>query len=93
VHTAIPGFTTLDQLQTDLDVLRDPTLTDDEKRSLEAPKLAGFFCQGCDQCLDPCWENSRFRADAFFMYAHAYRKSRSRAGAAARTRPAGVSLR
>jgi predicted aldo/keto reductase-like oxidoreductase len=74
VHTAIPGFTTLDQLQTDLDVLRDSNLTDDEKRSLEAPKLAGFFCQGCDQCLDPCLGRLPIpELMRSFMYAHAYR--------------------
>jgi predicted aldo/keto reductase-like oxidoreductase len=74
VQTAIPGFTTLDQLQTDLEVLRDPTLTDDEKRSLEAPKLVGFFCQGCDQCLDPCLGNLPIpELMRSFMYAHAYR--------------------
>ena len=74
VHTAIPGFTTLDQLQADLEVLRDPTLTDDDKRSLEAPKLAGLFCQGCGECLDPCLQRlpipDLMRS---FMYAHAYR--------------------
>lgn len=74
VHTAIPGFTTLEQLQTDLEVLRDPTLTDDDKRSLEAPKLVGFFCQGCGECLDPCLAHlpipDLMRS---FMYAHAYR--------------------
>jgi uncharacterized protein len=74
VHTAIPGFTTLDQLQTDLEVLHDPTLTDDDKRSLEAPKVVGFFCQGCGECLDPCLEKlpipDLMRS---FMYAHAYR--------------------
>ena len=74
VHTAIPGFTTLDQLQADLEVLRDPTLTDDDKRSLEAPKLVGFFCQGCDQCLDPCLEKLPIpELMRSFMYAHAYR--------------------
>ncbi|HJX54841.1 MAG TPA: aldo/keto reductase [Polyangia bacterium] len=74
VHTAIPGFTTLDQLQTDLEVLRDPTLTDEEKRSLEAPKLAGFFCQGCGECLDPCLEKLPIpELMRSFMYAHAYR--------------------
>jgi len=74
VHTAIPGFTTFDQLQANLDVLRDPTLTDDEKRSLEEPKVVGFFCQGCDKCLEPCVQNlpipDLMRS---FMYAHAYR--------------------
>ena len=74
VHTTIPGFTTFDQLQTDLAVLRDPTLNDEERQSLEAPKLVGFFCQGCDQCLEPCVQNlpipDLMRS---FMYAHAYR--------------------
>jgi predicted aldo/keto reductase-like oxidoreductase len=74
VHTAVPGFSTFDQMQTDLEVLRDPLLTDDEKRSLDAPKLVGFFCQGCDKCLDPCTKNlpipDLMRS---FMYAHAYR--------------------
>jgi len=92
VHTAIPGFTTLDQLQADLEVLRDPTLTDDDKRSLEAPKLAGLFCQGCGECLDPCLQRlpipDLMRS---FMYAHAYRKPPGRTGASARTRSAGFS--
>jgi hypothetical protein len=74
VHTAIPGFTTFDQLQTDLAVLHDPALTDDDKRSLEAPKLVGFFCQGCGECLEPCLAKlpipDLMRS---FMYAHAYR--------------------
>ena len=74
VHTAVPGFTTLDQLQADLEVLRDPALTEGEKQSLEAPKLVGFFCQGCDQCLGPCVQNLPIaELMRSFMYAHAYR--------------------
>jgi len=74
VHTAIPGFSTLEQLQTDLEVLRNPTLIEDEKRSLEAPKVVGFFCQGCDQCLEPCLQKLPIpELMRSFMYAHAYR--------------------
>jgi aryl-alcohol dehydrogenase-like predicted oxidoreductase len=74
VHTAIPGFTTLDQLQTDLEVLKDPVLTDDDSKSLSAPKVAGFFCQGCEKCLDPCPEHLPIpELMRSYMYAHAYR--------------------
>ncbi len=73
-HTAIPGFTTLEQLQLDLEVLREPALTDDDRKALEPVKVAGFYCQGCEQCRGPC------KADLpipelmrSYMYAHAYR--------------------
>jgi predicted aldo/keto reductase-like oxidoreductase len=74
VHTAIPGFTTLEQLQADLEVLREPTLSPDEAQSLEPQKLAGLYCQGCQQCLEPCREHlpipDLMRS---YMYGHAYR--------------------
>ena len=75
VHTAIPGFTTLDQLQADLEVLRDPVLTPEEKLSLEDPqKVAGLYCQGCEQCLSPCPEHLPI-PDIMrsYMYGYAYR--------------------
>ncbi len=77
VHTAILGFTAFDQLQSDLEVLRDPVMTDAELRSLEPPVAslpAHFYCHGCQSCRGPC------RADLpvpelmrSYMYAHAYR--------------------
>jgi predicted aldo/keto reductase-like oxidoreductase len=75
VHTAIPGFTTLDQLQADLEVLRDPTLAPEDQLSLVEPqKVAGLYCQGCEQCLSPCVQNlpipDLMRS---YMYSHAYR--------------------
>jgi predicted aldo/keto reductase-like oxidoreductase len=74
VHTAIPGFTTLEQLQIDLDVLRDPVMTDEEKASLEPPKVAGFYCQGCESCRGPCPEGLPIpELMRSYMYAHAYR--------------------
>ena len=75
VHTAIPGFSTLDQLQADLEVLRDPVLSPDEKRSLDDPqKVAGLYCQGCEQCLSPCPEHLPI-PDIMrsYMYGYAYR--------------------
>ena len=74
VHTTIPGFTTLDQLQVDLAVLEHPELTDEDRAALEPPKLTGFYCQGCEACRGGCRSDlavpELMRA---FMYAHAYR--------------------
>jgi len=75
VHTAIPGFTTLEQLQSDLEVLHDPALSPEDNLSLEEPqKVAGLFCQSCEQCLSPCAEHlpipDLMRS---YMYGHAYR--------------------
>ena len=74
VHTAIPGFTTVDQLALDLEVLREPNFTDEDKRKLEPAKVSGFFCQGCEQCKGPCPEGLPIpELMRGFMYAHAYR--------------------
>lgn len=73
-HTAIPGFTTLEQLQTNLEVLRGPELTEEDRKALEPPKVSGFYCQGCEQCRGPCPADlpipDLMRS---YMYAHAYR--------------------
>ncbi|HEY3359934.1 MAG TPA: aldo/keto reductase [Polyangia bacterium] len=76
VHTAIPGFTTADQLALDLEVLRHPTLTDADLKSLQRPAgaLAGFYCQGCERCLGQCREGLAVpEIMRSYMYAHAYR--------------------
>ena len=77
VHTAIPGFTTFDQLQDDLAVLHAPELTpaDDAKlRDQNDPKLAGLFCQGCQDCLEPCRMHLPIpELMRSYMYGHAYR--------------------
>jgi predicted aldo/keto reductase-like oxidoreductase len=57
IHTAVPGFTTFDQLETNLSVMADLRLTPEEEKYL---KLARFnhkdslFCQGCGTCLKQC---------------------------------------
>lgn len=79
VHTAIPGFTTFDQLQLDLEVLRDPKFTDADQKALAPPTAAtvtdaGFFCQGCEGCKGPCPKDLPIpELMRSYMYAHAYR--------------------
>jgi predicted aldo/keto reductase-like oxidoreductase len=75
VTTLIPGFTTFDQLETDLEVMTDITLTDDEAKSLELTgNEIGFYCQGCQICACSCPKNlpvpDLMRA---YMYAYGYR--------------------
>ncbi len=55
VHTAIPGFTTFDQMNTDLSVMEDLTLTETEKKDLKLQSsVEGLYCQGCEKCLPQC---------------------------------------
>ncbi len=57
VTTAIPGFTTFDQLQTDISVMENLNLTEPEKKELQLGAIdGGFYCQGCRQCLGQCPE-------------------------------------
>ncbi len=76
VHTAIPGFTTFDQMQEDLAVMADLALSEQEKRDLEhTPALqAGLYCQGCQACLPQCPHGlpipDLMRS---YMYAYGYR--------------------
>ena len=57
IHTAVPGFTTFDQLETNLSVMADLTLTLEEKKYLELARLnhkGSLYCQGCGDCLKQC---------------------------------------
>jgi uncharacterized protein len=74
VHTAIPGLTTFDQLQDDLAVLREPELTPADGDKLRDRKLAGLYCQGCEECLEPCRMHLPIpELMRGYMYGHAYR--------------------
>lgn len=75
VTTAIPGFTTFDQLETDVKVLRDLTLTEQEKKDLRlGVQTGGLYCQQCGTCLAQCPKAlpipSLMRG---YMYAYGYR--------------------
>jgi hypothetical protein len=55
VTTAIPGFTTFEQLNMDLAVMEDIRMTDAERLGLAAPvKTAGLYCQQCGTCTPQC---------------------------------------
>jgi uncharacterized protein len=74
VHTTIPGFTTLDQLQDELAVMREPAFTPADGEKLQEQKLAGLFCQGCEQCLEPCFQKLPIpELMRGYMYGHAYK--------------------
>lgn len=57
VHTAIPGFTAFDQMELDLSVMEDLTLTEKEKADLrlgEGETMAGLYCHQCGTCQGQC---------------------------------------
>jgi predicted aldo/keto reductase-like oxidoreductase len=76
VHATIPGFSNFDEMNIDLSVMDDLTLTDDELNDLKREKsYSGFFCQGCGQCLKQCRAElpipDLMRA---YMYVYGYRQ-------------------
>lgn len=55
VHTIVTGFTTFDQLELDLTVLKDFSLTKSERENLRRATLqSSFYCQGCGRCVSQC---------------------------------------
>jgi predicted aldo/keto reductase-like oxidoreductase len=77
VHTAIPGFTAFDQMELDLSVMGDLTLTAEEEADLklgEGKAYAGLYCQQCGTCQGQCPSNvdvpSLMRS---YMYAYGYK--------------------
>jgi len=75
VTTAIPGFTTFDQLKEDLTVMTDLKLTPQELKDLKlGEQVAGLYCQQCGQCVPGCPQGlpipSLMRS---YMYAYGYR--------------------
>jgi uncharacterized protein len=57
VCSAIPAFASHDELDEDLAVMRDLSLTPDEQRDLHAgglPGHRGLYCQQCARCVDQC---------------------------------------
>jgi predicted aldo/keto reductase-like oxidoreductase len=75
VSTIVPGFTTFDEMNVDIAVAENPSLTDSEKKDLErVASVSGLYCQGCRQCLGQCLEHlpipDLMRA---YMYTYAYR--------------------
>jgi len=51
-----PRMTTFDQLEEDLTVMTDLTLTEQELKDLKVDLHGGLYCQHCRQCLPGCRE-------------------------------------
>ncbi len=75
VHTVIPGFTTFDQMNLDLSIMEDMSLSDSEKKDLKLEaSLQGLYCLSCESCQSQCPRHlpipDIMRA---YMYAYGYR--------------------
>jgi len=77
IHTTVPGFTTFDQLESNLSIMADSDLTEDEEKSLAPPEASPqsrLYCRQCRTCSDQCPKSvdipTLMRS---YMYAYAYR--------------------
>jgi len=74
VTTTIPGMTDFDQLDLNVKILADITITESEKKDLMiAAAETGLYCTGCTKCLHTCTKSlpvpDLMRA---YMYAYGY---------------------
>ncbi|TAL62412.1 MAG: oxidoreductase [Bacteroidetes bacterium] len=74
INTAIPGMTDFDQLDLNVKLLSDITITGSEKKDLMLAKAEiGLYCTGCTKCLQMCSKklpvSDLMRA---YMYAYGY---------------------
>jgi predicted aldo/keto reductase-like oxidoreductase len=75
VTTAIPGFTTFDQLKEDWSIVTDIAITPQELKDLHfGEQVAGLYCQQCGQCVAGCPKSLPI-PDLMrgYMYAYGYR--------------------
>jgi predicted aldo/keto reductase-like oxidoreductase len=75
VSTIIAGFTTFDQMNMNLSIMKDLALTKTERENLRrATLLSGLYCQGCGECVSQCADQlpipDLMRA---YMYVYGYR--------------------
>jgi predicted aldo/keto reductase-like oxidoreductase len=57
VHTSIPAFSNFEEMEEDLAVAADPTMTSQERADLDLGDdlgYSGHYCQQCGQCLAQC---------------------------------------
>ncbi len=74
ITTAIPGMTDFAQLDQNIKMLTNITLTDSERNDLVVPTAeSGLYCNGCSTCVSQCSRNLQvpdlMRA---YMYAYGY---------------------
>ena len=75
IHTSIPGVTAFQELEDNLQVNKDITLTPQEIEDLRLDEtVAGMFCFGCETCSTQCRHNLPV-SDIMrsYMYAYGYK--------------------
>lgn len=80
IHTTVPGFTSFDQLQQNLEIMKDLNLSDEEWKDLkitDEDTAFGIYCQQCTQCIGQCKAGidipTLMRS---YMYAYGYKNLR-----------------
>ena len=77
IHTAVPGFTTFEQMELDLSVMEDPELTPAEELDLKEDQRmgrAGLYCDHCAKCTGECPRGVEIPTlMRSYMYAYSYR--------------------
>lgn len=55
VHASVPGFSNIEEMNSDLSVMNDISLYDGESEDLKREaSSAGLFCQSCRRCIKQC---------------------------------------
>ncbi len=74
VHSAIPGFNNIEEMEMFLSVMGDLELTPEEESDLgAADRQPGLYCQQCGECLPQCPRGvSVPRYMRAYMYAYGY---------------------
>jgi len=77
VHTAVPGFTTFEQMEVDLSVMEDSKLTPAEELDLKEDQQMGrrgLYCDHCAKCTGQCPHGVEIPTlMRSYMYAYGYR--------------------
>ncbi len=78
VHTSIPGFSTIEEMEVAMSVMTDLKLNPGEAQDLKLgsnPSLPGLYCAQCQECMRQCPHEvpipTLMRS---YMYAYGYRK-------------------
>jgi len=81
VITCVPGFANFEEMETDLSIMEDLTLTAEERKDLkldEESQQAGLYCAQCGKCVAQCGQDldipTMMRS---YMYAYGYRDLRA----------------
>jgi predicted aldo/keto reductase-like oxidoreductase len=80
ISSIVSGMTTIDQLQKNLAMIKDLTMTQDELNNLDLAVSdiePGLYCHQCRKCVPQCPHNIEIpSAMRSYMYAYGYRNTR-----------------